>query len=289
MDWAKLGQAAIKIIPAAVDSIANVGTSIYNTNKTISANKQMAQYAYEKDLAMWNLQNQYNSPASQMQRYKDAGLNPMLIYSQGSSGNASQLPKYQAPKQEFNYDFRPDILGAMQRYQDLSIRQSNADILQEELRKRHYEANQAKRDWEIREGNEKWGGTDKLKSQIAKAESDASYSAWRAENERSKFSAHYWNKKYVLDLERLSALNKKLEADTQKVYVDTDFQKVKAELYPWQFGINTALKALGGVSGMFLTKGLGNAFKSKIPRQKLNMDYYYRNRNSDLYGKSNFE
>lgn len=38
---------------------------------------------------MWELNNQYNSPAEQMQRFKDAGLNPNLMYGQGSNGNSS--------------------------------------------------------------------------------------------------------------------------------------------------------------------------------------------------------
>ena len=33
-------------------------------------------------LADWNMQNQYNSPAEQMKRYKEAGLSPHLIYGQ---------------------------------------------------------------------------------------------------------------------------------------------------------------------------------------------------------------
>lgn len=37
-------------------------------------------------------QNRYNSPASQMERFKDAGLNPYLIYSQASSGNMTSQP-----------------------------------------------------------------------------------------------------------------------------------------------------------------------------------------------------
>lgn len=67
---------------------------------------QMTDYLYSLDLEqwnrqnahnleMWNLQNQYNSPAAQMQRYKDAGLNPNLIYGQGQPGMAS--PVQQAP------------------------------------------------------------------------------------------------------------------------------------------------------------------------------------------------
>lgn len=32
----------------------------------------------------WNAQNEYNSPAAQMQRFRDAGLNPNLIYGQSN-------------------------------------------------------------------------------------------------------------------------------------------------------------------------------------------------------------
>lgn len=44
------------------------------------------------NVAQWERQNQYNTPQAQMERYKAAGLNPNLIYSQGSSGNASSAP-----------------------------------------------------------------------------------------------------------------------------------------------------------------------------------------------------
>lgn len=43
------------------------------------------------DLDMWNRQNTYNSPEQQMARFKSAGLNPNLIYGQGSPGNAGAL------------------------------------------------------------------------------------------------------------------------------------------------------------------------------------------------------
>lgn len=59
------------------------------------ANLEMADYAYTKDQEMWNLQNLYNSPKAQMQRFKQAGLNPNLIYGRGSSGNATAMPKRQ--------------------------------------------------------------------------------------------------------------------------------------------------------------------------------------------------
>lgn len=40
-------------------------------------------------LADWQMQNAYNSPEQQMQRLKDAGLNPNLVYGNGSAANTS--------------------------------------------------------------------------------------------------------------------------------------------------------------------------------------------------------
>ncbi len=57
----------------------------------------MAQFAYANNLAMWHRQNEYNSPANQLARYQDAGLNPNLMYGNISSGNATQMPQMQKP------------------------------------------------------------------------------------------------------------------------------------------------------------------------------------------------
>lgn len=51
---------------------------------------------------LWNQklideQNQYNSPASQMARYQAAGLNPNLIYGQGTPGNQAQVAEVRGP------------------------------------------------------------------------------------------------------------------------------------------------------------------------------------------------
>lgn len=39
-----------------------------------------------------NYQNRYNSPKEQMARFREAGLNPNLIYTQGNSGNMTTQP-----------------------------------------------------------------------------------------------------------------------------------------------------------------------------------------------------
>lgn len=40
------------------------------------------------DVEKWNMENDYNSPMMQMQRFKEAGLNPALIYGQQSQGGS---------------------------------------------------------------------------------------------------------------------------------------------------------------------------------------------------------
>lgn len=89
------------------DSYQNRKTSRENTDKSIAANKAEAELAYQRSLDMWNMQNAYNSPQAQMQRFQAAGLNPHLIYGQGNAGNASGAPQYQRPDIQYRYEAAP--------------------------------------------------------------------------------------------------------------------------------------------------------------------------------------
>lgn len=56
-------------------------------------NEQLAQNAWQRDLDMWNLNNEYNSPSAQLQRYRDAGINPLMVAgSQPYESSAIQSP-----------------------------------------------------------------------------------------------------------------------------------------------------------------------------------------------------
>lgn len=101
-----------------------------------AANRDLMNLQYQKDREMWDQQNAYNSPAAQMQRFKDAGLNPNMIYGQGNGGNAATMPHYTAPDQS-EKSFVPDTVNnvsshvgqAIQTYQDLQMRQAQIDNL----------------------------------------------------------------------------------------------------------------------------------------------------------------
>lgn len=111
-----MGKVAGAAIGAASDvAVAGMQTSasIINTNNTNKANLNIAQQTNQanKDIAqmanehneamlnkqiqqewdMWNAENEYNSPAAQMQRYADAGVNPYMSVGNVSSGNASSM------------------------------------------------------------------------------------------------------------------------------------------------------------------------------------------------------
>lgn len=93
----------IEVGGALYDSYQNRKAARENTDKTIAANKAEAELAYQRQIEQWERMNAYNSPQAQMQRFIAAGLNPHLIYGQGSSGNASSPPSYQPPRIQYQY------------------------------------------------------------------------------------------------------------------------------------------------------------------------------------------
>lgn len=81
---------------AAISAIGNFFGNKSNQKSSERLFEKQAQFSREERIAqqqwienMYAQNNAYNTPAAQMERYKAAGLNPDLIYSQGDSGNAS--------------------------------------------------------------------------------------------------------------------------------------------------------------------------------------------------------
>ena len=99
----------------------------------------LAKYQNEQNIKMWNMNNEYNTPAMQMQRMQEAGLNPNLMYGQGTTGNASSAPDTMTPqmtKPDLSYQYVADagksVGDAVQSYiqaqmADASIKKIDAD------------------------------------------------------------------------------------------------------------------------------------------------------------------
>jgi hypothetical protein len=58
---------------------------------TIGAQKRAATTAFKRQKQLFDYQAAYNTPAKQMKRLKDAGLNPALMYGKGTVGNVDSF------------------------------------------------------------------------------------------------------------------------------------------------------------------------------------------------------
>lgn len=81
--------------------------SLATTSMTNGVNRSEAEYnrqwqerMYERQYAdninLWKMQNEYNTPSAQVQRLKDAGINPYLALGNVQTGSASSVPPAQA-------------------------------------------------------------------------------------------------------------------------------------------------------------------------------------------------
>lgn len=119
--------------------------------------RQESEYAYGKNLEQWNrqnvynkeiwdMQNTYNLPKNQMDRFKNAGLNPNLIYGQTNQADSigkSDLSPYQAPRTDFNPP-APDMGNVIGQFQDIKMKNAQIDLVNEQRQnqtlQRHYMA-----------------------------------------------------------------------------------------------------------------------------------------------------
>lgn len=126
-----LGVGEAAIIGAGINAVVG-GANAYAQGKmnkrSLRYNEELYAKSRRDSLADWAMQNEYNSPAAQMQRYRDAGLNPMLIYGQSNEGATVRSPDSQswnprAPQMEFDAS---SVMGA---YMDTRIKEAQTDNL----------------------------------------------------------------------------------------------------------------------------------------------------------------
>lgn len=138
--------------------------------RTIQAQKEQAQFAYDKDLEMWNRANEYNAPTAQMARLREAGLNPNLVYGKGATATSSaQLPKYNATRPEYNYSPPLNPAAMLDAYNNFRLTNAQIDIAKAQARKTNAEADNADNYYynraELMAGQSKWI-PKKLREQI---------------------------------------------------------------------------------------------------------------------------
>jgi hypothetical protein len=82
--------------------------------------------------AQWDKQNQYNAPSKQMERLKEAGLNPNLIYG-SSPSNAAGNADSMTPRNPTDFDIKFDNRAQSQlAYADIQVKNATTDNLAEQ-------------------------------------------------------------------------------------------------------------------------------------------------------------
>lgn len=165
-------------IIAGTQAIASGAGQIFGNR----ARKKEAELAYKRGIKFWHMQNKYNSPIEQMERFKAAGLNPNLIYGQGTAGNSSSSVQYNPSDQR---DVEPQLSGALSTAlanRDFNLRQSQVNAEIDNVRAQT-ELTKARVNTEAVNQALKALGKDKLATDLEKARAIMPYQLKVAENE----------------------------------------------------------------------------------------------------------
>lgn len=128
--------AAIPIAAAAIQagsSIAGAAAQSSMNKATREWNERM--YAMQRNDALidWNRQNEYNSPAAQMERFKAAGLNPNLIYGQTNEAPAvrsTDVKSWNPTAPNYAAGIGNGLLSGLSAYQDMTMQDEQIKNLQ---------------------------------------------------------------------------------------------------------------------------------------------------------------
>ena len=125
--------AAIMAGAAVAGSAINAASQARQNKKNYKYNKALSEQAFEQNQQMWSMENQYNSPAAQLARYQAAGINPNVLYGQGSdvsSGNSDSTPELEYPAYQGKapfFDIDNPIQALVTPYQISNIESQTAE------------------------------------------------------------------------------------------------------------------------------------------------------------------
>lgn len=143
---------------AAISAIGSFFGNKSNRKQSAEAFERESKFAREERLAqqqwieqMYEKNNSYNSPAAQMQRLKEAGLNPDLMYSRGDVGNATapEAPQ-QAMTPRFNVIPANTYGQTAQVIADTGLKAAQARLAESQSKKTDTEENLLTADYLLR-------------------------------------------------------------------------------------------------------------------------------------------
>lgn len=165
-----LGGSVLSGIGSAITGGLNLLGNKINYKQAYKYQQKLMDYQNQLNIENWNMQNEYNSPSAQMQRYSEAGLNPNLIY--GQSNSSSALPSItpgSSPKQDSIFD-QAQALNLMTMAEDLRGKKLQNDLTQQDIYNRAQER---------KESDERIG---KMREEVIKIQGEVSKNKQTIEN-----------------------------------------------------------------------------------------------------------
>lgn len=195
-------------LTAGVGSVVNAvgnGIASYNNLKSVretnEANFRLAQWQNEQNVKMWNMNNEYNSPSSQMQRLSQAGLNPNLVYGNGSVGNSSSAPTAASAPTMQAYQMPQNVLGDLSSMMDNFLKLAQVKKTEQET--------------------DNLAETQRLtRFQAQKEELNVIYQNYL--NSKTRDEAYIWQKRLAQELRLMELSGDRTYADTQLSFAKVD-------------------------------------------------------------------
>lgn len=144
-----LTEAGASVLSAGLGFVGNLGGSVagglFSANqakKNRAFQERMYKQQYQDSIDFWKMQNEYNLPSAQLQRLKDAGLNPLLMYGDGGVQNVAQsqaqLPNapHGAQAQASSFNTRIDMAN-------LALVEAQADALRADAEAKRQEVSES--------------------------------------------------------------------------------------------------------------------------------------------------
>lgn len=200
--------------------------------------KQLMDYQNDINVQNWNMQNAYNSPSAQVQRYKDAGLNTSLIYggSGAVSGNAETVASPSGSSLSSGVDGKVSSgLMAKQMAQQSALVASQISLNQSQANKNNAEADQ------VAPNSESQRAVNSSTIEVNSARISEIFSGIQ-EN-----IANIANLSADTDNKRAMLKGLRVESDIKELGMDYTLEKMKFESLNQEIQFDTALKTLNEI------------------------------------------
>lgn len=226
------------------------------------------QWNREKQFALeqWERTNRYNSPQQQMARFKEAGLNPHLIYGQGSAGQAAPMATpdvkgYTRPEAA-NVTRGIDLFGDFNRFQNINAQTDNLQA-QSELAKQNALLIATKNANEAITGKQK-----NLDYGIAKELRETQIEAAKTNLEKLQHDTGRSEAEKILSQKSINPKVQKLKAEIKNTLIEGDIKKLRKDILKWEKSLHEWNLTPSDASLLRVIKALKDKFANgKTPKQ----------------------